>query len=256
MDEQDRLRRTLQDRADDVPPHRKVPDALGRRAGRRIAFNSLVVGAAAVVVVVVAVVGVQALRGPGSTAIGGNGPTPTGAGHPTAPPPTSSAPRPTTPAPTTGASPTNGAAPCTPGQLRANGDMTGAAGSREGVIDVANFSGTACTLQGRPGIVLLTSPDHLVTARLSFIDSPAGWEVDGQPQPAGWPVVTLAPGDTASVRIRWGNWCSPGVPLWRIGIPGGGEVDVVNGMEDPPPCNGSGMPSTIEVGPFEPHRGT
>ena len=253
MDEQDRLRRTLQDRADDVRPHRDVPDELGRRAGRRIAFNSLIVGATAVVVIAAVVVGVQALRGPGSTRIG-DGPTPTGEGQLTAQPSTSTAPQPTT-APTTGASPSTGSvAPCTPGQLRANGDMTGAAGSREGVIDVANFSDTVCTVQGRPGVVLLSSPDHLSTASLSFIDSPPGWQVDGKPQPAGWPVVTLRPGDTASVRIRWGNWCSPGVPLWKIGIPGGGDVDVVNGMEDPPPCNGQGMPSTIEVGPFEPQR--
>ncbi|HEY7283234.1 MAG TPA: DUF4232 domain-containing protein [Actinomycetota bacterium] len=248
MDEQDRLRRTLQDHATEVRPHREAPSALGRRAGRRIAFNSLIVGASAVVVVAAVVVGVQALRGPGPAVVG-PGPTTVG-GHTTAPSPTGAS---------TGASPSGsssgGSVACTPGQLRANGDMTGAAGSREGVIDVANFSDTACTLQGRPGIVLLTSPGHLVTSPLSFIDSPAAWQADGRPEPSGWPVVTLRPGDMASVRIRWGNWCSPRAPLWRIGIPGGGEVDVVNGMEDPPPCNGAGMPSTIEVGPFEPHRG-
>ncbi len=250
MDEQDRLRRTLQDRADHVRPHREVPDALRGRAGRRIAFNSLMVGTTAIVVVAAVLVGVQALRGPGPT-LGGPGPTPTGGGHGTAPAPTTTG----VPAPTTGASPSTGSGgpvACTPGHLRANGDMQGAAGSREGAIDVTNLSGVVCTLRGRPGVVLLTDPNHLVTSDLSFIDSPAGWEVDGNPQPAGWPVVTLRPGDVASVRIRWGNWCAPGVPLWRIGIPGGGDVDVANGMEDPPPCNGPGMPSTIEVGPFEP----
>jgi hypothetical protein len=67
--------------------------------------------------------------------------------------------------------------------------------------------------------------------------------------------VTLAPGDVASVRIRWSNWCPDGraAPLWRIGIPSGGSVDG-NGLDavPPPPCNGPGSPSTVEVGPFEP----
>jgi len=68
-------------------------------------------------------------------------------------------------------------------------------------------------------------------------------------------VVTLAPGGVASVRIGWADWCPDGraAPLWRVAIPGSGDVDV-NGIDavSPPPCNGPGQPSTIQVGPFEP----
>ena len=145
---------------------------------------------------------------------------------------------------------------CTSAELHANGTMLGAAGSREGVMDVANFSDTSCTLQGRPHVTLLKSPGRPITFGIRSLKSPAGWEVDGESKPAGWPVVTLHPGDAASVRVRWGNWCPQGraAPLWELGIPGSGTVGVRNGMEEPPPCNGESEPSTIEVGPFEPQR--
>jgi hypothetical protein len=83
--------------------------------------------------------------------------------------------------------------------------------------------------------------------------------VNGSPKPAGWPVVKVRTGYSADVRIRWSNWCPDGrsAPLWRLEIPGGGTVDVMNGLDSvsPPPCNGPGLPSTIEEGPFEPGLG-
>jgi Protein of unknown function (DUF4232) len=129
-------------------------------------------------------------------------------------------------------------------------------GSREGGITVTNFSDTTCTLQGTPTVELLDQNLQPITSGVTFSASPAGWQANAQPTPAGWPVVTLHAGDAALVRIRWGNWCPQGraAPLWRVDIPGGGSVDVVNGMDQlgPPPCNGPGLPSTVEVGPFEP----
>jgi hypothetical protein len=165
-------------------------------------------------------------------------------------------PLPTTPPPTPPASTTVPA--CTSAQLRALGSMDGAAGSREGASSLTNLSDQACTLQGSPAITPLDQNLHPITSGVTFSSSPAGWEVNGSPQPAGCPVVTLQPGDSASVRLRWSNWCPDGraAPLWRIGIPGSGTVDV-NGLDavSPPPCNGPGLPSTIEVGPFEPGAG-
>jgi len=137
--------------------------------------------------------------------------------------------------------------------------MEGAAGSREGAAVLTNLSSTTCTLQGTPTITLLDQNLAPITSGIRFVSSPPRWMVDRLPKPAGWPVDALAPFDSASVRIRWGNWCPDGraAPLWRIQIPGGGTVDV-NGLEavPPPPCNGPGLPSTIEVGPFEPGTGT
>jgi hypothetical protein len=134
--------------------------------------------------------------------------------------------------------------------------MTGAAGSREGGVTLTNFSDTTCTLQGTPTITLLDQNLQPITSGVAFSSSPPGWQANGSPQPAGWPVVAIKGFDSASIRIRWGNWCPQGraAPLWRIDIPGSGSVDVVNGMDQSsaPPCNGSGQPSTVEVGPFEP----
>jgi hypothetical protein len=148
---------------------------------------------------------------------------------------------------------------CTSAALRATGTLEGAAGSREGGISLTNFSDATCSLQGRPTITLLDQNLNPITSGVRFLPDPPGWKVDGSPKPAGWPVVTIAPGDSAFVRIRWSNWCPDGrpAPLWRVGIPGGGTVDVGNGLDGvpPPPCNGQGQPSTISVGPFEPGTG-
>jgi hypothetical protein len=133
--------------------------------------------------------------------------------------------------------------------------MDGAAGSREGTVGVSNFSDQICTLEGAAEVSLLDDNLNPITSGVTFSSSPPQWEADGSPQPAGWPLVTLKPGDAASVRIRWSNWCPDGrtAPLWRMQIPGDGTVNL-NGLDAvyPPPCNGPGMPSTIEVGPFEP----
>ena len=230
----DDLRELLRRRADDVPPHRGVPRSLVGRARRRIALNALGVGVAVVVLAGGAFAGLRAF---------GAAPAPQPAGQTS----TSSV-QPTPPASTIQA--------CTSAQLRAVGSMQGAAGSREGGVNLTNLSDTACTLQGTPRITLLDQNLNPITTGVAFSSSPPGWAANGSPKPAGWPVVTVHPSDSALVRIRWGNWCPQGraAPLWRIDIPGDGTVDVINGMDalGPPPCNGAGQPSTVEVGPFEP----
>jgi len=241
-DMDDELRELFQRRADHVPPHREVPRSLTGRARRRIALNAVGVGMTVVVLAAGAFAGVRALGGPQARQPA-QGPTPSSV------------------QPTPSASTTASAIPaCTSGQLRAVGSMEGAAGSREGTIGLTNFSDATCTLQGTPAIDLLDQNLQPITSGVVFSSSPAGWEANAQPEPPGWPVVTLAPFDAASFRLRWGNWCPDGraAPLWRVEIPGGGTVDVVNGMDQvgSPPCNGQGQPSTIEVGPFEPAPGS
>jgi hypothetical protein len=132
--------------------------------------------------------------------------------------------------------------------------MEGAAGSREGAVQLTNLSDQTCTVEGTPTIELSEEGGDSITSGVEFSSGPPGWKVDGSPEPDGWPTVTLDPGDAASMRVRWSNWCPQGrpAPLWRIELPGG-TVDVM-GLDAaaPPPCNGEDQPSTIEVGPFEP----
>jgi hypothetical protein len=235
-DIRDDLHELLQRKADEVPRHRDVPHSLMGRTRRRIAMNALGV---ALTVVVVAGGAIAGLRSLGAAPVQ----------QPVGPPTSSSAPR--TPISTIPA--------CTSAALRATGLMDGAAGSREGFISLTNFSDTTCTLQGRPTITLMNGNLKPITSGVTFASSPPGWRANGSPKPAGWPVVTLRRGASADVRIRWTNWCPDGrsAPLWRLGIPGGGTVDVTNGLDavSPPPCNGPGLPSTIEEGPFEPALG-
>ena len=235
-DMDDRLRESLERRAEDVPPRREVPPGLGGRAGRRIAVNSVLVGTAIVVVAAGLFAGVRAFTGPDEENLGGT-PTPTATG-----------------AHQTQASGSSGVPKCTAGRLRATGTFEGAAGSREGAIDLTNFSDARCTLRGRPTITVLKSAGHPITSGVTFLETVAAWQAEGTTKPAGWPTVTLGPGDAASVRIRWGNWCPQGraAPLWRVGISGSGAVNVNGFDSDPPPCNGQSLPSTIEVGPLEP----
>jgi hypothetical protein len=235
-DMRDDLRELLKRRAGNVPAHRRVPPSLMGRARRRVALNALGVGVAILLAVGGTFAGLHAFGTAPANRLGGN--------------PSSPSVQPTTPASAVSA--------CTSGQLRAVGSMEGAAGSREGGVRFTNFSDTTCTLQGTPTITLLDGNLEPITTGVTFSSSPPGWEANASPQPAGWPVVTVHPGDSAFVRIRWGNWCPQGraAPLWRINIPGGGYVNAY-GMEavPPPPCNGAGLPSTIEVGPFEPGTG-
>lgn len=237
------VRKMLRRKADEVPRRRAVPESLTRRVRFRMARNAAAVGIMVVLVGAGTFVGARALNGPGSPKPIPPASTRTGERTPSAPTPASSS---TSPASLTA---------CTSGQLRAVGTFEGAAGSREGAISLTNFSDVTCTLQGQPTITLLDQNLKPILSGVVFSAAPAGWEVNASPAPPGWPVVTLAPGDAASVRIRWGNWCPDGrsAPLWRIGIPGSGSVDV-NGFDAaaPPSCNGQGQPSTVEIGPFEP----
>jgi hypothetical protein len=231
-DLRDDLRDLFQRKAGEVPPHRDVPRSLTTRSRRRIALNAIGVG----LTVVALAGGVLA----GLRAIGTSAEQP--GGHPSS-------------SPSVQPSPSTTLEACTAGQLRAVGTMEGAAGSREGGVRLENLSDATCALRGRPAVTLLDHSLQPITSGVTFISSPPGWKTNRLPKPAGWPVVTLRTGESAFVRIRWSNWCPDGrpAPLWHLAVTGGGAVDV-NGFDalGPPPCNGPGLPSTIEVGPFEP----
>jgi hypothetical protein len=218
-DVDDEVRELLRVKAQDIPPTLDVPRSLTTRVRRRIALNALAVTVTLVVVAAGAFGTMRAFRSqPSETA---------------------------------------DSTSCTSAHLRAIVSMEGAAGSREGAIELRTSSGT-CSLKGTPTLTLLDQDQHPIVSGIEFVSVPPQWQVEGSPQPPGWPVVTLVQDESASVRVRWSNWCADGngTPHWRVAIPGSGEVDV-EGIDATtvPPCNGRDLPSTIEAGPFEPSLG-
>src|ERR1041384_2436607 len=184
---EDDIRTLLRHEADQLQMHGDVPPALVRRAHRRIALNTLATTLSVVVLAGAAFAGAHALQHRSS-------PPGTFLGQPSPATATISA--------------------CTSGQLRAVGSLQGAAGSREGAIRFTNYSSKTCTLQGTPAITLLDQNLRPITSGVTFTWSPPGWKANALPQPAGWPVVTVASFHSASVRTRWSNWCGRTAPLW------------------------------------------
>jgi hypothetical protein len=236
-DVDDELRNLFERKVLEVPPHHEVPPTLRTRSRVRLAVN----GAVALVVVLAlgggAVGALQLVKRAGRVEPGASGRT------------------------ASPASPVTTIPACTSGQVRVDANLGGAVGSVEGAILVSNYSSTRCTLTGYPSFTLLGSD-------LTPVRGPNGievgrtepqWKADALSKPKGWPLVTLRPGAVASVRFRWSNWCGTGnaaTPLWKMRIPGSGRAPIY-GMDgtQPPPCNGSEVPSTISVGPFEPAAG-
>lgn len=223
-DMQDEVRELLRDKATDMPPHLDVPPSLTKRVRPRIARNALIVAASAAVLMVGGIAGFRSLSEPVKQSL------------------TS-----VTPA-------VQGPSECFADQLEATLMLEGAAGSREGAIQLRNAGGATCTLHGAPGLTVTDSDLHPFDVTADPTEP--GWKVNDQPRPDGWPVVILAPGDLASVRFGWSNWClSDASLLLRLTAPDGSEIArIPTGAADVPPCNGAKLPPTVEVGPFEPSR--
>lgn len=214
------LEQLLAERAGEIPSQSEVPQPMLARARRRVARNAVMSVAAAGVLVAGAAAGLTVLRHPDPKVISqGHGPVPS----------------------------------CTGADLRATASLQGAMGSVEGAIHLTNFSDATCTLAGRPVVTLYRTAAHQLTVRV--LDVGPQWKADAASRPTGWPVVRLRTGAVASVRIRWGNMCPQlsHPALWKVAVGAGGTVDVYGADgATPPPCNGPGQPSTLEVGPFEP----
>jgi hypothetical protein len=217
-DDLNRLEAALREKAAEIPYAQTVPPALVTRSRRRIARNATLSVVAAIAVISIASTGVAALRRPEAV-----GP----------------------------ASPSGSAvAGCAAADLRVTPVLDGAAGSIEGAIDLRNAGDQTCTLHGRPSVALVGSNGPLA---VDPTDVPAQWQVDGAAAPAGWPVVSLAPGDSAAIRVRWSNQCPQvqGSVTWQIGL-GEGGTSASFGSDRVPPCLGSAEAPLLEVGPFEP----
>jgi uncharacterized protein DUF4232 len=227
IDFEERVRETLRRRAMDVQPKLEVPTGLVPRAGMRIARNLSALVVAVAVVAVGAVAGVRAFTGSSRLL------------------PVS------TPAPACQANELSGtsslAAPEATPQQKAN--------IREGQLLVINKGREACSLVDSPSVRILGASEKLLDVTGTLDPS---WKVHGYGPPPGWPVVTLQPGQTAAVRVKWTKWCSGAVPTtWQIQLPGnrGNVVFAVNSGQDVPSCEGKPAPSKLERGPFEPLTG-
>jgi hypothetical protein len=207
-----------------VPPHLEVPPALRKRVGPRIARNVAVAAVAAAVIVVGVVAGLRSLNeAPTTQSLGSATETPS----------------------------VTGPLPCSAGDLFATVSFEGAMGSRDGTIDLRNDSAKTCTLRGFPTVALEDSSERPI-GDLQVQDGSPSWKLTGAKEPDGWPLVTLAPGDTGSTLVRWSNWCAS-EPTMILTNEEGDQVSVIDMPPDSvPPCNGPGMPSPLEIGPFEP----
>jgi hypothetical protein len=221
-DVRDEIRELLRDKANEVPPHLEMPTSVTKRVGPRIVRNAAMLAVAAAVVIVVAGAGLRSVK------------EPTEQSFDTGTPP---------PATTT---------TCGTDALQATLALEGAAGSREGSIDLRNTGAARCTLEGRPKVVVFAEDGS--QAPISTVNTDAFWQVDKMGTPGGWPVVTLDEGDTATVRFRWSNACDVGTsPTLRVSRQDGTAVAEIRVESfDVPPCNGPDQPSTLEIGPFEP----
>jgi Protein of unknown function (DUF4232) len=218
-DMQDEVRQLLRDKATEMPPHLDVPPKLQRRVRPRIARNAVLVAATAVVVAIVAVTGFRSFNGPPDEQSLGDSPT--------------------------------GVAQCKVDQLVPSTALGGAAGSRVGSILLQN-TGTTCTLSGKLDVGVTDGDSHVYEVGVE--QSEPTWMIDRAPEPDGWPVVTLEGGDSAAIRFSWSNWCQDVTPIVQLRESADQSV-VANISMDPidiPPCNGGGLGSTIELGPFEP----
>jgi hypothetical protein len=226
-----RLEHVLRERAAEVSHLQSAPSKMLARARRRIVRNALAAVVAAALVVVGAsagLAGLGVLRGPNTV-------LPQGRSSP----------------------PAVSTRSCVATDLRATASLQGAAGSVVGSIDITNDGARSCTVEGRPVVTIFSSPGHEVTLRVD--GAPPQWKVDGAPPPHGWPIVRLRPGAAAAIRVQWTNECPQlaGPALWSVDLGSGkGSLDVFGAdATAPPPCNGPAVPSTLEVGPFEPSDG-
>jgi hypothetical protein len=220
------LERTLRDRAAEVPSLQDVPRNMMRRARRRIVRNAVVSVVAAGFVVVGVSAGLASLRAT-TDDVPRRSPDPA--------PPSSS---------------------CVAADLRATAALQGAAGSVGGSIELTNVGTRTCTLEGRPAVTLFSAAGHELTVQVVDVDPQ--WRADAAPTPPGWPVVRLRPDASAAIRVSWTNPCPQLIApaRWEVDLGSGrGALDVAGADVTPPACNGSGEPSTLDVGPVEPANG-
>ena len=161
---------------------------------------------------------------------------------------------PATPTPT----PDYTAMRCKADSLSATAGYQGATGSMAGSIILTNTGTEPCSLQGTAQVKLVDSyGQELVTEQKAM-------SLDGIDQ-----LITLKPGQQASLFIVWANWCPPGTPETAAASPMAGGVSFQVTLPDGhgvltakamlghksdtlvPRCDVPGQSSTLSVGTFK-----
>jgi hypothetical protein len=142
--------------------------------------------------------------------------------------------------------------------LQAAAGWQDAQGSMSGAVSFANRSGSACALQGRPGIHLLDAQGALMPVANVDMD-PAFGNPDVTPAARSL-LVVLRPGERAFVRFVWSNWCGAynGPFNLAVALPGeAGQLTVAaldpqgKPITSAPKCDAPDVASTINIGVFE-----
>ncbi|MEV0597140.1 DUF4232 domain-containing protein [Nonomuraea cavernae] len=111
---------------------------------------------------------------------------------------------------------------CSAARLRVDlGRVDSGAGNRYAPLEFTNRSETACTLYGRPELVLLSAQGAALSLPVSAADGPS-------------PVVTLQPGDTAGAVLHWTvveTDCVTPTAL-QVTPPGGGPASTIAFAEE------------------------
>jgi Protein of unknown function (DUF4232) len=138
---------------------------------------------------------------------------------------------------------------CRAEDLRGHVELQGATGSLVGSMYVDNLSTEACTLSGRPTVILRHANGQVISS--SEEKAPPEWQFTGGQRPDGWPIVRLQPHGRAFVFLRLTNWC--GEPNERVYfhflVPGG---RVLGSAAISLRCDLADQPVMVGVGPFEP----
>jgi len=210
---EDQVREMLRRRAADVPPHVHAPPRMLRRAWRRMLI-ALTGGVLAVALLALgASEGVRLVNHSSGVASLATSPA------------------------------------CRAAELQGTVRLSGGQGHLAGSLEVTNAGNEACSLQGRPPLMIV---DRHGTW-LSIVEGSVApwWTVQSRPEPKGWPVVTLQPGDSARLHIVWTSWCGFAQPMvWRIWLREAGSLDFPDPKSQSPICEG--VSSKVQVGPFEP----
>jgi hypothetical protein len=131
---------------------------------------------------------------------------------------------------------------CAASDLTATISGDAGAGSRFATITVTNQAGGSCVLGGIPKVAVSDAAGRTV--------------ITARPEPDVLiTTVTLAPGDSATLAIRWSNWCDEalsGEPLVSVAFRGGnGRIAELGGLSVPPCLSEPGGKSTLSVRPWE-----
>ncbi|MGN6672025.1 MAG: DUF4232 domain-containing protein [Thermomicrobiales bacterium] len=134
-------------------------------------------------------------------------------------------------------------AACQAAHLSASLVMQGAAGSREGAIQLINETAAPCSLSGRPQAQLVDENSAPITD-VTITDAPR------DPATEGVTTVGVGRGQAFAIRVRWSNYCGRPVDKAQVVLLFPGGVPVYADWASVPPCLGAGEGSTFSVGPY------